>query len=422
MTINEFNGKVNLPELCINKNLNDYQFVKLPTFGWFAYNHNKSVICSTYDIVKQTDTTSVYKHFTIIQPEYQDLKFSYSETAENRFLTDYNFYILWRKIWMMARYEAENSKINYGGRYIKLKELCIELGYPYLLESGIGLITETVINSPEGKLISWPQYSKNKLLIPTYCTPRHICSLELASIVDLDNRHTIYLNGEKGWYGTLNKRIVSNIKEALTLGGNTWDTKCDYWQTSIITLSNTLTLQDCIKIWTEARKTLFDKSPLDIVVETQHIDEIKKHICKLSYDQIQEIENKTGESLLGYWKQAREREITIDYMKFVERKNRYCLWKKGDLSEYTNFTMTIDKIKKRRRMFYRSGHIFYKEHVVAFEFPESAFSSPKKLIRRLKEFFFDNALGLPTVLTNQQHYLLDVINQFNPDISIDTTS
>ena len=82
MNCNSFNSKVNLPKFCLKLGYSDYQFKKIPTFGWFAYNKDKTFIGNIFDLVSQKDKEYLYALISKDKPEYLDFDLAYSDMLE----------------------------------------------------------------------------------------------------------------------------------------------------------------------------------------------------------------------------------------------------------------------------------------------------------------------------------------------------
>ncbi len=410
MICNEFSSKIDLPALCADNKITGYEFRHIPPFGWFAFNPDRSVIVNLFDIMGN-DCLDAYKLYTVKKPQYQSFKMHYSEVCENRLRNNILNVKSWNAAWKVAQQEALYGKVMLASKYYKLKEILEQQGQLGLLNTKLGLITEKVLK--EFPQLDWPENSKFKLLVPTFCTPKHMCSLELACVTDVAKRDIIFINGVKGWYGNVDKQIVSDLSELATKPGCTWDIKVDAWSTKLMDLSPTLNTKDCLKIFTEAKSTKFITSPLTVITQNNKLGEIKNHIKDLNYAQIEELQKVVGEDLLPLWKRQQEEETVIGNLKFIKKHNRYYVEKFGVTQELTNFTIDIHKIVKEGKEFKRVGHIYYQDMAIPFSMADSCFTRPSTFLRRLREIFLESGAGVPIILTNYQGYMLDIINRFN---------
>ena len=420
MTLNDINSKVNLPSV-VRGELNGYQFIKIPVFGWFAFNSNRSEILALYDKATPEPDTSIYKKFSLNEPEHQEFKFTYSEHVDNRFRNNFNDYMNWKRFWNLSRIEANRGgKYFIDGKYHPLVDLINEKGYPHMLKAGIGLINDTVLSDSSVRELNLPSKLHNKLLIPSFCTPKHACSLEVASLDSMNVKKCIWTNGERGWYGNLGGMVVNNFEETLTLGGFTWDKKCDYWLDWVVDVSEKLNIQECLRIWAEAKNARFNKSPLDRILESDGKEHIVDYIATLSYSQINELEAKFEIPLLNTWKNLQYKEVTLNGFRVVKKNDVYLIGKNNAANEeFTNFTMDISKFIKRGESFFRLGHFNYKDSSIPFEFPESTFSSSKRLFDAIHAFFLKSGMPIPVITSNYKFILLDVVNRFSPDIPLE---
>lgn len=420
MTTNSFNSKVNLPKFCSKLGYTDYQFKRIPTFGWFAYNSDRSFIGNIFDLVGQKDKEYLYSLISKQKPEYLDFDLSYSDMVETKLKYNLLEIQLWTAAYAFSKREMETYKYQYKGKRIPMRALLEEHGFAGAIENGVGVITQALLDKFD--MLPWPKVPlTGKLLVPTFFTPLHIASLEYCSWDSPTDLKMIFLNDEKGWYGNIHhNRVLADIKEVWTTPGNTWDVKADYWYPNqVIELSEYISTETMLRIWNEADNTTFNKSPLDHIIEVGKISELKNHIGQLSLKQIQEAEEKTGEQLVSHWKKAREQQIQIGNRIFTRRDNRYWVYKKGRLDEVTNFAIEFHRIFKRKDKFYRSGILFYGNQNVPFELEEKYFTTNHLFHKGMKEKFLTAGLGVPLVQPDFFGRALLIINSFNPDIKVE---
>jgi hypothetical protein len=421
MTFFEFNSKINLPEVCRLLGVKDLKFIKVPKFGWFAYNKNMSQILHLFQFFSDKDIFKIYKEYTVYNKDVQDFAIIYSENSENKLFRDYHLYRSWLNVFRDAESETERSKVYFHQQeFSTFNKLLDAYDMQSLKKLKIGLITEDLMQ--KHKWVKWPKDCKNKLLMPTYCTPLHPCSFEVVSLSTLQHYTNMYLPSEMGWYGDLNKCIVSDIAELAKVHGNTWDHKCDLWMTKPVQVSSTMPVMDCLRIWVEGQNTMFINSPLDVIKANKKEEEIKIYSNLLNLKQVKEVEQTLGIKLVSYWEKQRSTEIHIGNLIFEDTGTSYNIitsTAEGHKTEYTNFTISIDKIIKSADAFYRRGVIKYQDKEVPFLIEEVNFMSPKALRQAIHTFFFHHGLGVPNVLYSHRNYLLDVVNKFNPNIQIE---
>jgi hypothetical protein len=374
--LNDFNNKVNLPKFCSKLGLSDYQFVKLPTFGWFAYNKDKTVIGNIFDIVGQKDRDKLFALITKEKREFLDFEIAYTDIAESAVRQNHLQLQLWTAAYSFAKKEFETYQANFKGKKEKLSNILRELGYSGVLLNNMGIITRTVLE--RFNMLPWPKIElRGRLIIPTFHTPFHISSLEACPWDNPGDMTTLFLNDEKGWYGSLShKTIVPSLRDLWHTPGNTWDYKCDYWyDDNVVTLADTLDIGDYIKIWTEAKDTAFNTSPLDRIVELGKTEDLRHYVGQLNYSQLSEIEEKTGEKLSTYWKKAKEVQVQIGKDIFVRRDNCYYAYRKGQLEQISNFAIDVEKIVKRGTEFFRLGIVHIGNKSASFEISEKWFTT-----------------------------------------------
>ena len=420
MNCNSFNSKVNLPKFCLKLGYSDYQFKKIPTFGWFAYNKDKTFIGNIFDLVSQKDKEYLYALISKDKPEYLDFDLAYSDMLEAKIKYNLLEIQLWTAAYAYAKKELETYKFQHNGKRLLLKDVLLENGFGGVIANGMGVVTNAVIE--KFNMLPWPKSGiVGKILVPSFCTPYHICSLEYCSWETPTTMYPLFLNDEKGWYGNLgHKHVVSDVKELWTTPGNTWDYKADYWYPdSIISISEQISPGDAIKIWTTAENTAFEKSPLTQIIDAGKLDELKLHIGNLSLKQLQEAEKQTGEKLIPYWKKAREHQVQIGSKIFTKRDNRYWVYKKGKLEEVTNFAVDVHKIYKKGFRFYRKGDILFGDEAVPFEMEERYFTTNYMFHRGIKEKFLNSGLGVPIIHPDFFGKALLIVDSFNSGVQVE---
>jgi len=173
-----------------------------------------------------------------------------------------------------------------------------------------------------------------------------------------------------------------------------------------------------LKIWCEAKCAHFTTSPLTLLKNTHTVEQVKHHIKELSYAQVKELEVTFGNEFISTWKSLREQQITIGKITFTKKHNQYFMTRFGNTTQFTNFTMEISHIEKDKGEFFRVGHIYCKDHIVPFKIKAEAFISHKAFMKELTTVMFESGTGIPIVATNHQGYLIDVINLFNVDVTV----
>ena len=418
MTVNDFNTKVNLPKFCAKMGITDYQFVRMPTFGWFAYNKDKSFIGNIFDVVGQKGWDSIYETICKDKPEFLDFTMPYNEVVGKTLRNNLLNIQLWTAAYVFSKKEFETYKLGYKGKLFK--DVLIENGFNPVLVNNMGVINRNVLE--RFNMLPWPKKElRSKLLIPTFHTPNHISSLDCCSWDNPSEMTSLFVNHEKGWYGNIkHKKFVSSLFDLWTHEGCTWDYKCDYWTgDEVFDLGETLDIPDCIRIWSEVNNTKLVSSPLDHILDTGKTEELKHYAGMLSLKQLEEIEQRTGEKLNDYWKKARETQVKLGHLTFVRRDNSYYVYRKGNLEQITNFAVDIERIVKRGDKFVRTGIFYLGNSSVPFEMNEEDFVSSRRLHQVIKEKFISSGLGIPILFPLYANRLLLLIESFNSSPKIE---
>jgi hypothetical protein len=418
MTLYEFNSKVNLPKLFTGLGVTGYNFVKTPTFGWWAYTADKQQAIHVFDLFSLDEAAKLYRTITLDKPDYMDFKLRFSDMSENKLAGDITRIAGWTSLWKIAREQAQHGNMTYNREQLRVTKVANDLGYAELIETGqVGLINDRVLD--RFKWLKIPEEARNKILIPSFCAPNHICSLSYAPIGNLDNTHVLWKEREHGWTGKLGNRLEVDFKAVATTGGFTWDSKADFWLDNVITdVSPQLPPEKILRIWCEAKNAQFLQSPLEQLKTYHKVADVKHHIKDLTYNQVKELETVFNGELISTWKNLREQQITIGKLTFVKKHNQYFMVRQGVTSQFSNFTMEISHIEKDGNDFYRVGHIFCRDTIIPFKLKAESFISHKAFMKALSTVMFEAGVGIPIVATNHQGYLIDVINVFNEDAAV----
>lgn len=425
MNVNNFNCKLNLPSFFDTLGKTGYQFLKLPNFGWYAFNSDLSDIRNCFDnifedIRNETEVTSFISDLIKNKKHLFDFHVTWSDTLVTKLFNHIQLLSRLKQFYNAAQAELYEGQAYLNGKYLNLSKQLKAQGMEAFLDAGIGLVTDRVISSLS-RYIAFPPGIKNKIIVPSFCTPKHIASYDIVGIKDtVDSRASLYINGERGWYGNLNNPlIVSSIQKLVTVKGVTWDYKLDYWINKQLELDPSLTVTDCINIWTQARRAQFNASPLDIIQQSGEVEKIKYHLKELSLNQLRELEQKFQVKLFDSWRAQKSEEVDIGNLRFVKKDNQYwIITSRGRMEEFTNFTVEIQSILKKNNAFYRKGVIAYGKQEIPFEFENRVFLQPKMFVKTINTFFLERGIGLPIILTSYLGYLLDVINRMNREVPI----
>lgn len=421
MTYNDFNCRINLPAWCESNGIGGQEFVRMPRFGWFAVDKGSGQIRSLMQFVPSTDIVTFCTDLILEKRQFHDGRIFYNEIAVARLCNDIRIMVALKRLHEDAVAEFNEGKVTVDGKTFNLAKMYNDNGMRAFSQTGVGYVSQTVFNT-YAKPLALVKATADKLIIPTWCTPDHICSFETAPLHNpLKDRHTFYSNGEKGWYGRPGKQIVSDFKQLLTHPGCTWDPKLNYWAKELMTLSDSLTVKQLMTIWAQAQDIRFKQDPLDEVERKNGRDSIKHSVQGLSLDQLSELEKRFKLKLTNFWQAQKHKLVQIGNLTFAAKDMRYYVEGPNGTTEITNFQMEIHRIKKRSDgKYYRIGVIYYEGKQEPFEMPNDAFLSVPKLVKTITEFFLDKGLGVPIVSNVYRGYLLEIINRLNMEVMIDS--
>lgn len=421
MTANDFNVYIKLPDYCESLGIKGFEFIKVPRFGWFAVNKSTNVAANIFDFIKTEELIKTCEHIIRERDELHERRIHFNEMSLRRLANDVRHIKVFLSFLQAAVIEFQEGQLYVPGGYVNPAKWMLAQGFTEVDNIKMGLITASLIADKAFRQLNLQSKLANKLLIPSFCSPNHPCAYETASADNLGMKHSIFVNEEKGWYGCeVNGPIVRDFQRLMGIRGCTWEQKLDYWTTKKVTLDYSLTVGQCLQLWTEADKTQFETSPLDLIEKSGDAHKIKLHLQNLKLRQIKELEERFGLDLTQSWREQKREFIRIGYLGFIKKDNRYYLeLKNGVVQEFTNFAITMTKIVKRDGEFYRQGVVDYENKEFPFEFNDRVFTSCKTLVKTINRFFLENGIGIPIIFNNYQGYLIDVINRFNAGLLVE---
>ena len=398
MTVNDFNSKIHLPSIFADQGITGFKFIRLFRFGWFAFNPDFSKIINIFDLGKGEDPTSYITYLLRDKQKFHEFKMSYSELAVKTLVNDWRIMETSKSFYQDCKENVELGIIKYNGTHINPKEDLIQSGYSGFLANGVGYCSHTLIDKYKYELTLSPGMGQ-RYIHPTWCTPQHICSLETYGIESgVVKSERVWVNGEKGWYGGDLSNCVMGLSELKIKPGFTWDKKADHWTNSIVRLDHGLDTPTCLQIWVDAKRTKFDKSPLDIIEDRNEVEKIKNYIYRLDYTQVQQLEKRfSNMQLVPYWQQVRQDEIKVGHIKFIQNDAGYSVQINSAIQEFTNFTMTYTCIFKKKNKYVREGYITCRGKNYSFQFDNDDCMNYRRLTNRITVFFIEQAIGLPTI-------------------------
>ena len=412
MLLNSFNSKINLPSVVakLGGNSSEYDFVRIPLFGWYAKSKTNDFVGNIFDFFPIEDWRRLYGIICRDFNDCFDFSLPYSEYAEKNLFKDQTRIMQYQSVWLLSVQEAHTARARMHDKVVYFKDVLDEAGMTELLNNKVGYLTEKVLKAfPKLSLDSKYKYKKT-VMIPSFCSPKHICSLELARLSDLAQRETIFLNGEYGWYGRQGVEIVRDFNELKVKTGNTWNYKNDHWNTAGVNLSDMLGTEQLIKIWSEAKHSKFNVDLLDLMVGKQGNEDLKNHVASLNYNQLLELEKRSGQQLTDYWMKSREQQFNVQGKTYLKRDKAYYLVKKNEEEQLTNFTLDIQQIRKKNEdEFIWCGMVYYEEHAIPFEMEDKYFMSCHLFTKGIRKMFLNMGIGIPFINEKYVRQLITMI-------------
>jgi len=421
MLLNSFNSKINLPSVVskLGMNTSEYEFVRVPLFGWYAKSKTSGFVGNIFDFFPITDWKKLYRIICRDFNDCFDFSLPYSEYAEKSLFRDQARIMQFQSVWLLSVQEAQESRARFHDKIIYFKDMLNELGMPELMTNKVGYLTQKVMDVfPNLELENKYRYKKT-VLLPSFCSPKHICSLEVAKLHDLHTRETVFLNSEYGWYGHNGVEIVRDINELKVKPGSTWNYKAAYWNTSPVKLSEMLTTEQLIKIWSEAGDAKFTESVTDLMLGKQGNDDLRNHVAMLNYNQVQALEKTSNQDLMTHWMKCREQQFNVQGRTYIKRDKSYFIIKKNDEEQLTNFTIDIKEIRKKNEdEFVWCGMIYFEENAVPFELEDRYFTSCFLFTKGIRRLFLNMGLGIPFINEKYVRQLVTMIQLTCHDVKI----
>ena len=421
MNLNSFNSKINLPSVVskLGINTSEYDFVRVPLFGWYAKSKTNNFVGNIFDFFPITDWRKLYSTICRDFSDCFDFKLPYSEHAEKNLFKEQTKIMQFQSVWLLSVQEAQEGRARFHDKVLYFRDMLNELGMPELLRNQFGYMTNRVLNAFPGIDLENKYRYKKTVLIPTFCSPKHICSLEVARLSDITQRETLFLNTEYGWYGRDGVEIVRDINELKIKPGNTWNYKNACWNNKPVKISEMLGTEQLIKIWSEAGESRFTENLTDLMVGKQGNDDLRLHVSMLNYQQVKELEENSKQELLPYWMKTREQQFNVHGKTYVKRDKAYFIVKKDEEEQLTNFTLDITQIRKKNEdEFVWCGMVHYGDHAVPFEMEDKYFTSCFLFTRGIRKMFMNLGLGIPFINERYVRQLVTMIQLTCYDVKI----
>lgn len=419
MMNSDFNSRINLQAFCDANGVTGYRFVKLPRFGWFAINERDGEVRTLIDFIPTDKMIEFCTDLILEKKQYHECRILYNETAVTRLANDIRIMLSFKRFHREAQAEFMEGQVYASGKQVNLNKMFTDNGMAHLADTGAGYVTDTLFNTYRVALALHKKV-QNSLVIPSWCSPQHICSFEHCRTDSPNRRTTFFINGEKGWYGKPTKFVHGNLANLFTNPGCTWDRKLNYWVETPLELAESLSVHQLLQIWTESRNIKFKRSPLDLIEAVNGINKLKYNVSELTLSQVEELETRFKLELTDYWRSQKQAEIKIGPITFIAKNMRYyAQLPDGDLQECTNFLMEINKIQKKDGVFYRQGIIYYEGKQEGFELSNDCFLTSRKFLQAINYFFLNRGIGIPLVNSCYTKYILEIVNRLNIGCMID---
>jgi hypothetical protein len=412
MLLNSFNSKINLPSVVskLGGNTSEFDFIRIPLFGWYARSKTSDFVGNIFDFFPIGDWRKLYGVVCRDFSDCFDFSLPYSEYAEKNLFKDQTKIMQYQSVWLLSAQEAQTSRARHYDKVLYFRDVLNELGMPELLNNKIGYLTERVLKAfPQLSLENRYRYKKT-ILIPSFCSPKHICSLEVTKLSDLHQREPVFVNCEYGWYGRHGSEIVRNVDELKIKTGNTWNYKNDYWNSSPVRISDMVGTEQLIKIWSEAKHSKFEVNLTELMLGKQGNDDLRNHVSMLNYNQVVALEKNSGQELMDDWMKSREQQFTVQGKTYVKRDKSYFLVKRNEEEQLTNFTLDIKEIRKKNEdVFIWCGMIYFEEHAVPFEMEDKYFVSCHLFAKGIRKMFLNLGIGIPFINEKYIRQLITMI-------------
>jgi hypothetical protein len=402
----------------------EYDFIRLPLFGWYAKSKTQDFIGNIFDFFPIDDWPKLYGTICRDFSDCFDFNLPYSEYAEKKLYQNQTRIMTFQSVWLLSKQEAQVARARNFDKVTYFKDILVDMGMPYLIANEIGYLTEKVMKAfPKLNLENKYKYKKT-IVIPSFSSPKHICTLELAKLNDIHTRELVFMNGEYGWYGKSGVEILRDFNELKVKPGNTWNYKNDYWNTEkAVGISDMLGTEQLIKIWSEASKSKFKTSIVDLMLGKMGSEDLKNHVALLNYSQVQELEKNSNQKLMPYWMKTREHQFNVQGKTYVKRDKAYFLIKRNEEEQLTNFTLDISEIKKITTKngdeeFVWCGMIYFEKIAIPFEMEDKYFVSRHLFSKGIRQKFLSLGIGIPFINEKYISQLLTMIQLTCHDVKI----
>ena len=112
MLLNSFNSKINLPSVVakLGANTSDYEFVRIPLFGWYAKSKTQDFVGNIFDFFPIEDWRRLYGIICRDFNDCFDFSLPYSEYAEKNLFKDQTKIMQYQSVWLLSVQEAQTAR------------------------------------------------------------------------------------------------------------------------------------------------------------------------------------------------------------------------------------------------------------------------------------------------------------------------
>ena len=128
-------------------NTSDYDFIRLPIFGWYARSKSSNFVGNIFDFFPPANWAKLYSTLHRDFSDCFDFKVPYSEYAEKKLFENQRRIMEFQSAWVMAKDEASSVRVRDGQDVVYFRDHLKVLGMPALLYNEVGYVTERVINT-----------------------------------------------------------------------------------------------------------------------------------------------------------------------------------------------------------------------------------------------------------------------------------
>jgi hypothetical protein len=244
---------IRLPDVTHMHGLRAKKFVVVPGFGWFIVQRD-GVIRNLGDLLSPSTAAGDLEKMLESYTNRRDRELSkrldiQPELAGRQFLLRRGYELFHR-----TAHDAFNRQpVPHDPAGRSWRDIHLQSGDRQVDQLRLGWVSPEVFQRFAPILRLDPRL-QGRLLLPSWVSPQHICSLEAFDHGRMIDRETIYQDYEPGWYGQPEGEIVEQPEELLRTPGCTWDHKLEYWvpPTDALKLSGDRNTRFLLRVWLES--------------------------------------------------------------------------------------------------------------------------------------------------------------------------